>query len=441
MSITAARYGRAVALCLAGALVATACTWPMFRFGPEQTGANPFETGLSTANVAQLQEVWTAATGDDVVSSPAVQSGVVYIGSNDNRLYAFSAAGTTGCSGTPKTCAPVWRSALLGGDVVSSPALGNGRVIVASRGDRIQALDAAGSTNCSGTPKTCDPLWVTPLANDPIASPTVANSLVYVEQTSDTAFVYALDVKTGAPVWQAQPEEKTGGFVKQFGGVAVANGVAYATMPDIVSSDGEGLYAYDAAGTTNCSGTPKACDPLWIANFDYSFSDGTSPAVAGGVVYVVDSNGVLRAYDAAGITGCSGSPKRCDPLWTAPLGAVPDDVPAPAVAAGRVYVASDGTVKAFDAAGIQNCSGTPKVCTPLWTSPSLGTIGRSSPIVANGVLYLGTSTAVHALDAVHGGAPLWSSTTGGFQDSSPAVVNSVLYIGSTDNALHAYALP
>jgi outer membrane protein assembly factor BamB len=99
-----------------------------------------------------------------------------------------------------------------------------------------------------------------------------------------------------------------------------------------------------------------------------------------------------------------------------------------------VYVTSGGTVKAFDAAGTQNCSGSPKVCTALWTSPALGTISRSSPVVANGLLFIGSSTGVHALDAGTGGL-LWSSA-GGYRNSTPAVVNGRLYIGSV-----AFALP
>jgi outer membrane protein assembly factor BamB len=410
----------------------------MFRYGPAQTGANPIESTLSPANVSQLHEVWSAPTGDDVVSSPAVQNGVVYVGSNDNRLYAFSASGSTGCSGTPKACAPLWRSALLGGDVVASPALGNGRVFVVSQGDRIQALDAAGTTNCSGTPKICGPLWVTAINNDPIASPTVLDSRVYIEETAGEATVFALDASTGAPVWQSSAVDEVNGSPKQFGGVAVANGIAYATVPDVSGAEGDGLYAYSADGTTGCSGSPNVCAPLWTAPFDYTFVNaGMSPAVAGGVVYVVDEHGGLRAYDAAGVTGCSGTPKHCLPLWTAAAGV---GAAAPAVANGLVYVASGGTVQAFDAAGVQRCAGTPTVCTPLWTSPPLGTMTRSTPIVANGVLYIGTSTAVYALDA-GSGVSLWSSPTGGFANSSPAVVNGVLYIGSTDNRLHAYALP
>ena len=66
--------------------------------------------------------LWTAATGGNSYSSPAVANGVVYFGSGDGKLYAFSAAGTTGCSGTPKICTPLWTGA-TGNRIASSPAV------------------------------------------------------------------------------------------------------------------------------------------------------------------------------------------------------------------------------------------------------------------------------------------------------------------------------
>ena len=54
-------------------------------------------------------------------SSPAVANGVVYVGSDDNNVYALNA--TTG--------AKLW-SYTTGGDVVSSPAVVNGVVYVGS---------------------------------------------------------------------------------------------------------------------------------------------------------------------------------------------------------------------------------------------------------------------------------------------------------------------
>jgi hypothetical protein len=50
-----------------------------------------------------------------------------------------------------------------------------------------------------------------------------------------------------------------------------------------------------------------------------------------------------------------------------------------------------GLLRAFDASGTTNCSGTPKVCTPVWTNDNLFAPIQSSPAVANGYVYIGGS--------------------------------------------------
>jgi outer membrane protein assembly factor BamB len=109
---------------------------------------------------------WTGTTGGIESSSPAVANGVVYVGSDDGKLYAFDAAGATNCAGSPKTCAPLW-TATTGEAVSLSPAVANGVVYVTATDlppgspavTRLHAFDAAGSISCLGSPKTCSPLW------------------------------------------------------------------------------------------------------------------------------------------------------------------------------------------------------------------------------------------------------------------------------------------
>ena len=63
-------------------------SWPQFRFDSAHSGASPSENTITTANVANLAQAWAAETGEQVRSSPAVAGGVVYVGSNDDKLYA-----------------------------------------------------------------------------------------------------------------------------------------------------------------------------------------------------------------------------------------------------------------------------------------------------------------------------------------------------------------
>ena len=79
-------------------------------------------------------------------------------------------------------------------------------------------------------------------------------------------------------------------------------------------------------------------------------------------------------------------------------------------------------------------------------TPSLHTVwqragGRTSPIVANGVLYAAGTNIVEALDPTTG-QQLWhDGAIGGIHWESPIVANGVLYITDESGTLSAYALP
>ena len=434
-------------LAVAGLLL-SACDWTMFRYMAAHTGFNNTESAISVGNVSGLTERFTAVTGAGV-TSPSVARGKVYVGSGDNNVYAFDAVGAANCSGSPRTCQPLW-TATTDGPVGSAPAVVNGVVYVGSSDNNVYAFDAAGATNCSGSPRTCQPLWTAATNSAVASSPAVVNGVVYIG--SEDGQLYAFDAagatncsgtpKTCQPLWTAN----AGDDGPILASPAVANGVVY------VGSYFEGnLFAFDAAGATNCSGTPKTCQPLWTAPtasrpFGSMFS---SPAVANGVVYVGSGDNKLYAFDAAGAANCSGSPKTCQPLWTA---ATSDFVgSSPAVANGVVYVGSnDHHLYAFDAAGVTNCSGSPKTCTPLWTAAT-SEIVISSPAVANGVVYVGSNDGnLYAFDAAgvtnclgspKTCTPLFTTATTNGGVGSPAVANGIVYFGSGDHKLYAYALP
>jgi outer membrane protein assembly factor BamB len=73
--------------------------------------------------------LWSYATGSQVESSPAVANGLVYIGSDDNRVCALD--GRTG--------AKLWVY-ITGNSVFSSPAVANGMVYVGSRDGYVYAF-------------------------------------------------------------------------------------------------------------------------------------------------------------------------------------------------------------------------------------------------------------------------------------------------------------
>ncbi len=82
-----------------------------------------------------------------------------------------------------------------------------------------------------------------------------------------------------------------------------------------------------------------------------------------------------------GVSNVSGLQEK----WTAQAGEF--NPSAVAVANGVAFVGGrgNGTVYAFDAKGVTNCSGSPTTCAPLW-SFSAPTISFGAPSVSNGVM-------------------------------------------------------
>ena len=238
----------------------------------------------------------------------------------------------------------------------------------------------------------------------PIDPPTVQNGLVYAVSEGSSAGVHARDPLTGGKVWDALianvPLESP----------AVANENIYAAgAPPFTNK----LFAYDAI--------LGALLPSWPVTGGAD----RSAAFGGGKVCWGDTSGTISAFDA--ISGAKS--------WTASTAPSSSFIgSSAAVANGMVYVGAGGQVFALD-----EVSGA-----HTWSTAVSGTIGSSSPAVANGVLFIcsDTSTAgkVQALNALSG-AQLWSATLPvGEGFSSPAIAHGMVYIGGSFG-LHAYGLP
>jgi outer membrane protein assembly factor BamB len=423
------------------------CDWSTFHFSSSRTGFNSVERTIGTGNVASLHLAFTGATGALIgYSSPAVADGVVFVASEDKKLYAFSADGTTGCSGT--ACQPLWTSVAASDIIVSSPTVANGFVYVGSHDHHLYVFDAAGSAGCSGAPKVCKPVWTADVSPGGITgSPLVAAGVVYASTGADTLFAFDAsgatncsgDPKTCLPLWTA-----VGG-----GGAIVSASLWNSTL--YVPSSDRTVHAYDASGVANCGGMPKSCQPLWTTT---PAGDSLSGAVsiANGMAYVGSMDNNVYAFDARGQLRCStGTPKTCQPLWFAQTGNAVMATSA-AVANGTVYIGSeDGALHAYDAAGNIGCSGgPPKLCLDEWTGVGNNDVIISSPAVANGVVYVGgfdgamraydASGSLSCSDSPKTCQPLWTFATGGPIASSPAVVNSMVYVGSEDGKLYAFSL-
>src|SRR6266700_297701 len=188
----------------------TTTGYAMFGFNAQHTHFNPGEDTLAPGNVSHLSIFWSAHTGGINTASPVVSNGVVYIGSEDHHLYAFSVKGE-----------PLW-TATVGDQIWSTPAVENGVVYIGASNSGLEAFQAA----------TGKLLWKEPGANGSQSSPAVAKDIVYMAPLDGT--VYAFNAETGKQLWSFST-----GTACDFTPV-VANGVVYAG-----SEDGK-LYALDA---------------------------------------------------------------------------------------------------------------------------------------------------------------------------------------------------
>jgi outer membrane protein assembly factor BamB len=340
---------------------------------------NPDENVLNDKNVGNLKLLWQYQTGGYVASSPAVSNGVVYVGSDDNKVYAIDAA-----SGTK-----LWDydAGNYVSYVDSSPAVSNGVVYFGSENGIVYALNA----------RTGSKLWSYQTGDYVISSPAIVDGVVYVG--SNDGYLYAFNATTGAVLWAFPVANGPWGRGVN-SSPAVVNGVVY------VGSNDYNVYAVDA----------KTGTELW--SFATGYLVQSPPSVVDGVVYVGSADQNVYALNAT--TGTK--------LWSFQIGHSLAVYSSPAVANGVVYI-GDSNIYALNAH-------TGKV---LWRK--MGLWSSSSPAIANGIVYLASGSGfLFALKASNGekswGYPISKEYIG----SSPTVVNGKLYIGSDYN-ISAFGLP
>jgi outer membrane protein assembly factor BamB len=296
-----------LALAIAGSPLSDAA--PMFRGDAAHSGVS---AGKAPREFHRVK--WKFPTGARIVSSPVMQDGVVWFGSDDGNIYAVDAG-----SGRQ-----LWMHA-TGGPVAATPAIANGVLYVGSGDGKFYALDArSGATKWKFStggerhfeakgvhgqqPKT----QTIPDDFDLFASsPVVERDAVYFG--SGDGNVYALDAGSGAMRWKFP----TGDVVHA--SPALVDGVLY------VGSWDSYFYALDAATGKQKWRFHGGEDPLVHNQVGFQ----SSAAVANGVVYVGCRDSNLYALDAA--TGTEKWRVNNNGSWV---------VVSPAVTGGKVYFAT-----------------------------------------------------------------------------------------------------
>lgn len=385
--------------------------WPQFRFDNNHTGLNPYETVLNRGNVPKLRLLWQAQLGSLVdFSSPAVVNGVVYLGSSDGRIWAYPA---TGC-GQMLCTQPLWSSISMG-QIIDSPTVARGFVYIGSQtspSSNDGKLDVFSAMGCGQS--VCAPLWQGMAGSESIleSSPVVANGRVFVGAFDRKLYVFNANgcgTSMCSPLWTAT----TGGSIEST--PTVAGNLVF------VGSDDGKLYAFKARGCGS-----KSCTPVWIGALGSAAFE-SSPAVSNGIVYI-GSQHALSAFKALGCGGANckplwqsanigdffnGSPAvakgrvyigvengvdvyaaagckqaTCNPLWVDfGSGRQAAVVSSPTVANGVVYAGRNTAEVLAWPAGPCRSHG----CTNIWSGATNDPIVSSSPTVVNGRLYIGSA--------------------------------------------------
>lgn len=427
-------YARFILLC--AVFAAQTAGDAMFRGGPDHLGV------YGGASPALSSVAWKFATAGRVLSSPLVVSGTVYVGSADRNLYAIDAA-----TGTLR-----WKFATKGA-VNSSPAYSAGLVFATSEDGTFYAVDATSGAQRWSFATGGESRFVAPgihgiaprteMMPDPfdvfLSSPAVAGGTVYFGSGDHN--VYALDAATGTLKWKF----RTGNVVHA--SPAVANGVVY------IGSWDRNMYALDAASGRERWRYQTGNDTVIYNQVGIP----SSAAVAGGTVYFGCRDGHLYAVDAAsgklkwaddnhgswvvaspaaagGVVYYATSDGKRFKGLDAATGAVKVDVAtkyasfsSAAIVGHTAYFGTqEGRLHALDVATGNTIA---EFETDGWKENHARYVDDKGMFIGSALAddfgYEGVIVAMHRI------------MTLGTIHSSPAVANGVLYVGSTDGKVYA----
>ena len=285
------------------------------------------------------------------------------------------------------------------GDLVYSLAVDSGVVYTCSSDSHVYALNANNGVK----------LWGFNTTYAVEDTPAIVNGVIYFGTVS--GILYALNAADGTQLWNLTTQVlnlTTGTAI--YGSPTVINGQVYIGnlnhLYDLNASNGEIIWNYSIPSVWNFNTHP--------------FVFTSTAAVDNGAVYAIAGDGYNNPLYAVNAT-------NGNPLWNAPIGeTVYSPNTAPAVAGGKVFVACSinyppspgyADIVAFNAAD----------GTQLWnrTGPPGG---FSTPVVANGALYVTGSGLLLALNPANG-VQLWSFNASALF-SIPTVVGGEVFVGS-----------
>jgi PQQ-like domain len=471
--------------------------WLQFDFDPQHSGNNTAETRISAANVVSLSLLFKQPLPSDADGAPTYLSNVatytgtrdlIFLTTTDGHIAALDA----------HTGSPIWSKSHGPGGchinnissacyTTSSPAIDPNRAYVYSYGlDGVVHKHAVGDGSevlGSGWPETTtlkayDEKGSTALSLAIAQNGTAYLYVVHAGYPGDggdyQGHVTAINLSTSTQMVfntlcsnhavhfvDSRSTTGTDCYPQTQSGVWARAGVVYNANNDrIYLSTGNGTFnaskylwgdtvlALNSDGS-GLSGAPlDSYTPVNFQSLQNNDTDlgSTAPALlppASGkyphLAVQAGKDGMLRLLNLDNLSGQNGAGFVGGEVFSMnfqPGGVI---LTQPAIWTNRadnstwVYVANGSGMSGLQL--IIDGSGNPSLVTQ-WTRP-----GGSSPIIANGVLYVVQNNLISARNPLNGNL-LWSdSHVGGIHWQSPIVANGVLYITDQHGDLTAFALP
>jgi outer membrane protein assembly factor BamB len=258
---------------------------------------------LHCVNAESGEEIWKFEMGGAISVGAAIADGKVYAGQQGGERFFYCLDAEDGSL--------IWKQTLPGGWVWGSATVDEGLVYIPTCSGYAVCLDG----------ETGHMVWMYPTARGIPAEPAIDGDLVYFGSWSRS--LYAFNKKTGEIVWKAH------GIVLDSGTLIARNGKIY--LPDHST-----MYNYfdGKSGELLHSGNTNEEEKGKYSNFN------GSPAFVDGKYFCA-----ARVGRGFGGIPLSSRVYCVDPLtaeihWTFPDGG---GVSAPALASGRVYIASGNT--------------------------------------------------------------------------------------------------
>jgi outer membrane protein assembly factor BamB len=379
--------------------------WPQLQGGPTHTGAT------SATVMPPLQTLWATSVGGHLRGgSPVLAGGRLFVPVVD--LGDGAQGGVVALDAV--TGEQLWQRR-VGRSVNNAPAVANGTVVIGISDGVVEGLAAdTGAVRwqfdvADGLPEGASNLY---------AAPTIADGVVYIGVVRNMA---ALDLATGAPLWQKNPSTPPIGLDLTYAALSVSSGV----VVGLFGRGYEGIGAYDAlTGAT-----------LWHAPADLSLATSASPIIVGNRVFSGNSATVVYQLDLlSGRLAWDRQLKDAGWGWGYWIAATP------AYAGGKLFVPTqaDDFYALRDDSGAQvwKISADTSVLHPVHYRGASQAFS-ASPIVTGEVVWIGGADGIlRAVDA-EAGSVLWSQDLGAPILSGPVPASPLLFVGTWDGTMRA----